>query len=117
MLGNLLGFKQEANSIIGGLNGKDISSMSNMEKARWSNSIRKVRVGLEAYKGADQEVNDLIGALDYTRALLAGVGVQQQETIQQKNQRRAEVISNGLASTPYPIPEQFYHSLGQIGQK
>ncbi|HDP4772775.1 TPA: hypothetical protein P6R03_005902 [Pseudomonas aeruginosa] len=102
MLYNLLSLKQEANGLIAGLNGRDISSMSVMEKARYSNSINKVKVSLEAYKNADQELAIYVKELDYLRGQLAGVGMQQQETLQQKNKRRAEILQNGLANTPYP---------------
>lgn len=117
MLYNLLSLKQEANGLIAGLNGRDISSMSVMEKARYSNSIGKVRTGLESYKNADQDVAIYIKELDYLRGQLAGVGMPQQETLQQKNKKRAEVLQNGLKNTPYPIPQSFYDSLGQIGQR
>ena len=109
MLYNLLSLKQEANGLIAELNGRDISSMSVMEKARYSNRISKVRIGLESYKNADQGVNDLINALEHFRAELAGVGMPQQETVQQKNKKRAEVLQNGLANTPYPIPQSIYY--------
>ncbi|PEK36184.1 hypothetical protein [Bacillus toyonensis] len=109
MLYNLLNLKQEANGLIAGLNGRDISSMSVMEKARYSNSISKVRIGLESYKNADQETAIYIKELDYLRGQLAGVEMPQQETVQQKNKRRAEVLQNGLANTPYPIPQSIYY--------
>ncbi|BCC80252.1 MULTISPECIES: hypothetical protein [Bacillus cereus group] len=114
MMMNLLSLQQEANGLIQDLNGKDISLMSLRQKASYSNRIVKVRMSLEAYRNTPG-VNELTNALDYLRVKLAEVP--QQETRQQANGKRAEVIQNGLKETPYAIPQSFYTVFGQNGQR
>ncbi|PGD91918.1 hypothetical protein [Bacillus wiedmannii] len=117
MMMGLLALKQAAEKVFSELDNKDIASMDFMEKARYSNRIGKIRGSLVAYQNSEQGVNDILRGLDYLRGQLAGVGEQQQETVQQKNKRRAEILQNGVKETPYPIPQSFYASLGQIGQR
>ena len=114
MMMNLLSLQQETNSLIQDLNGKDISSMSLIQKANYSNRIVKVRMSLEAYRNTPG-VNEFTNALDHLRVKLAEVS--QQETRQQANGKRAEVIQNGLKETPYAIPQSFYTVFGQNGQR
>ncbi|HFK1736408.1 hypothetical protein [Bacillus paranthracis] len=104
MLMNVLSLQQEANIVIQELNGKDISSLNDMQKATYSNRVVKIRMGLETYRNTPG-VNELINTLDYFRVKLAEV--QQQETRQQANQRRAEIYRNGLKETPYPTMPWF----------